>query len=84
VNRTTSTQRKAATAKRLEFLRAYPQFWDLPSEKMDVTEARSAALAACIAALKDAGLYSTNSDKQDLRWGVRVLVGMIRKEHGYP
>lgn len=79
-NRKTSAQRKFDKEQRLAFLRAYPGLADLPSETMDVTDERSAALDTCIEAMKARGLYSYKSERQDIRWGVRVLVGLVRQE----
>lgn len=65
---------------RLEFLDRYASLASLPSTEDDVTEAGRAALNQAVARMKHAGLYARSTEDADCRWGIRLLVGNLRKQ----
>ncbi len=67
-----------ATARRA-WLQACPQFTRLPSEKEDVDDEQSGLLTELAKAMVSAGLYARSTERADIRWGIRVLVGEIRR-----
>jgi hypothetical protein len=74
-------QRSHNRQARLAWLRAFPQFADLPSADEDVTERGRVALEDALRGLLAAGLYSHSYAKVDgrsARWGIRRLVSELR------
>ena len=81
-NTLNARQRAVKHEARLTWLRAHPDLIArLPSAVEDVDDAKRAALDDAYTRMVNSGLYSRTSDRKSARWGIRLLVSELRREH---
>jgi len=51
----------------------------LPSEREDVSPEQSESLDRVAEAMVAADLYGRSTERSDIKWGIRVLVGELRR-----
>lgn len=80
-NTYTRDQRDARRERRLDWLRTHPHLLRrLPGANEHVHAVQSVALDVAVDAMKLDGVYAQTSDRKASRWGIRLLVSMLRGE----
>ena len=71
--------RSGPERKRIAWLKAHPRLAEVPTDREDVGEAQSALLGEMYTEALTVGLYSKSTKAADVRWGIRIVAGLIKR-----